>query len=312
MSRVPTRQLLAQPGSPVSAWASAFLTWCRVEKGLASKSLEAYRDDLQRFAAFCPSDAVESVETLHAYVDSLAVEGLSSRSVARHMATLRTFYSFLLAEGKIQLDPIHLIALPRQWKRLPKHLSAREIDSLLEAPDPTDKLGLRDGAMLQLLYATGLRVSELCALELQGLNLDAGVVRVLGKGRKERLVPVGRAAVAAVQTYLNSARDLILGNRESSYLFVTARGSCMTRQCFWQTLKAYGKAVGIWHNLTPHALRHSFATHLLERGADLRSVQLMLGHADICTTEIYTHVAKAGLRKAFEAHHPRENRRLLA
>ena len=228
------------------------------------------------------------------------------------MATLRNFYSFLIAEGKVQCDPVRLMALPRQWTRLPKHLSSAQVDSLLAAPDISTRLGVRDRAMLEMLYATGLRVSELCALELQGLNLDAGVVRVLGKGRKERLVPVGRSAIAAITEYLETARGAILGNHDSSYLFVTARGSCMTRQRFWQNLKAYGKHVGIWQNLTPHVLRHSFATHLLEHGADLRSVQLMLGHADISTTEIYTHVAKAGLRKSFETHHPRENRRRSA
>lgn len=292
-------------GNVVAAWAESFLNFCRVEKGLTSNSIAAYRQDLRRFAEFTPGRSVSDVSTLHAYVDSLRAAKLSSRSIARHITTLRNFYAFLIRDGKIASDPTTLLALPRQWKTLPKYLSLEQVDTLLDAPDPTKPKGLRDRAMLQLLYATGLRVSELCSVELSGVVLDPGIVRVLGKGRKERLVPMGRSAVQAIELYLRSGRESLAGGRSSRCLFVTNRGGPMTRQGFWKLLKNYGKQVGIWHNLTPHVLRHSFATHLLERGADLRSLQTMLGHSDISTTEIYTHVLRARLRAAVDTHHPR-------
>jgi integrase/recombinase XerD len=260
---------------------------------------------LRRFSDFCTEKDPENVSTLHAYVDSLREAGLSSRSIARHITTLRNFYAFLLQEQRISADPTQTLVLPRQWKNLPKYLTLEQVDALLEAPDAAKPNGLRDRAMLQLLYATGLRVSELCAVETAGINLELGVVRVIGKGRKERLVPLGRTAAAAIELYLQSGRKASASGRGNRYLFLTNRGSAMTRQAFWKLLKAHGKAAGIWHNLTPHVLRHSFATHLLERGADLRSLQTMLGHADISTTEIYTHVLKARLRSTVDTHHPR-------
>lgn len=310
---VPVRPGVGQSGHKalglIEAWASSFLTWCRIEKGLASASVEAYARDLARFAAFCPPNLAEETETLHAYVDDLYASGLSSRTIARHLTTLRSFYGFLLQEGKVQRDPVHLMTLPRQWSRLPKYLSNEQVETLLSAPDRNLPAGLRDRAMLEFLYATGLRVSELCKVELAALNFEVGVVRVLGKGNKERLVPVGRSALNHAAAYVAQGRPKLLGDRVSRYLFVTARSSHMTRQGFWKLLKRYGKQAGIWHDLTPHVLRHSFATHMLEGGADLRSVQMLLGHEDISTTEIYTHVARAGLRRAFEEHHPRETRK---
>jgi integrase/recombinase XerD len=288
----------------VTALADSFLNFCRVEKGLTANSISAYRQDLRRFSEFCTEKDPENVTTLHAYVDSLREAKLSSRSIARHITTLRNFYSFLLQEQRISADPTQSLVLPRQWKTLPKYLTLDQVDALLDAPDPAKPNGLRDRAMLQLLYATGLRVSELCAVETSGVNLELGVVRVLGKGRKERLVPLGRTAAAAIETYLQSGRKPGTG-RGARYLFLSNRGSAMTRQAFWKLLKAHGKTAGIWQNLTPHVLRHSFATHLLERGADLRSLQTMLGHADISTTEIYTHVLKARLRSTVDTHHPR-------
>jgi integrase/recombinase XerD len=221
------------------------------------------------------------------------------------MTTLRGVYGFLLREGRIATDPTELLPLPRQWKNIPKYLNEEEIGKILTSPDTTRPTGLRDRAMLELLYATGLRVSELCSLLATDLASELGVVRVTGKGNKQRMVPVGRSALQAVQAYLASARPALLRGRGSKYLFVTARGGKLTRQAFWKLLAANGKKVGIFRRLSPHVVRHSFATHLLEHGADLRSVQVMLGHADISTTQIYTHVMKSRLRKIVEKHHPR-------
>ena len=293
-----------QQMSIVAAWAESFLGFCRIEKGLTPNSIAAYRQDLRRFSDFCADRDAQTVATLHAYVDSLREASLSSRSIARHVTTLRNFYAFLLHEGKISADPTEHLVLPRQWKTLPKYLSMEQVDALLEAPDETKPNGLRDRAMLQLLYATGLRVSELCTVEIGGVNLNVGIVRVIGKGRKERLVPLGRSAMRAIESYIERGRKQPAG-RNARYLFLTNRGGPMTRQAFWKLLKNYGKHVGLWQNLTPHVLRHSFATHLLERGADLRSLQTMLGHADISTTEIYTHVLRARLRATVDQHHPR-------
>ncbi len=293
-----------QQMSIVAAWAESFLGFCRIEKGLTPNSIAAYRQDLRRFSDFCADRDAQTVATLHAYVDSLRAASLSTRSIARHITTLRNFYAFLLHEGKLSTDPTQHLVLPRQWKTLPKYLSMEQVDALLEAPDETKPNGLRDRAMLQLLYATGLRVTELCTVEIGGVNLNVGIVRVIGKGRKERLVPLGRSAMRAIESYIERGRKQPAG-RNARYLFLTNRGGPMTRQAFWKLLKNYGKHVGLWQNLTPHVLRHSFATHLLERGADLRSLQTMLGHADISTTEIYTHVLRARLRATVDQHHPR-------
>jgi integrase/recombinase XerD len=294
--------------APYSVQIQAFLDYCRVEKGLAANSLEAYGRDLARFAATCEPEAPEAFpgpDALRRYLDSLSQGGLESRSIARHLTTLRSFAAFLLREGRIQQDPTAYLTLPKQWQNLPKYLSYKEIDRLLEAPDPAKPTGVRDRAMIHVLYASGLRVTELCELQLSDFMEDVGVVRVMGKGSKQRLVPVGRPALAAVREYRNGARPLLLRGRSSRYLFVTARGSRLTRQAFWKLLNGHGRKVGIFRHLTPHVLRHSFATHLLEGGADLRSVQTMLGHADISTTQIYTHVMRSRLRKTVDDHHPR-------
>jgi integrase/recombinase XerD len=289
----------------IAVWATAFIDYCRVEKGLASNSLAAYSRDLEGFVGYCGASKTATAELVRGYIDSLYKKDLSSRSIARHLTTIRNFCQFLLREGKITTDPVGSLPLPRQWHTLPKYLNLDQVDGLLAAPDVSKATGLRDKAMLEFLYATGLRVSELCQVELAGLTLDLGVVRVMGKGNKERVVPVGKSAIAAVGDYLADGRGRLLKGRGSPYLFVTARGSCMTRQGFWKLLREYGKQAGLWHKLTPHVLRHSFATHLLERGADLRSVQTMLGHADISTTQIYTHVLKSRLRATLDEHHPR-------
>jgi integrase/recombinase XerD len=289
----------------LGAASEAFLTFCRLEKGLAQNSLLAYGRDLRHFTEFSAAFAQANAATVQQYLDSLYAAGLTARSVARKLTTIRTFFDFLLREGRIDSDPVRLLSTPRQWKTLPKFLSIGQVDALLLAPDMGSPRGIRDRAMLQFLYATGVRVTELCSVELAAVNLDMGVVRVLGKGRKERMIPLGAAAVSAARDYLASSRPALLKGRSSRYLFVTSQGGRMTRQGFWKLLKAYGKAVGIWHNLSPHGLRHSFATHLLERGADLRSLQVMLGHADITTTQIYTHVLRERLRDVVTEFHPR-------
>lgn len=292
----------------MSAEIQAFLDHCRIEKGLSANSLDAYGRDLARFAAGCrpePGEVFPCPEAIGRHLEALYREGLQSRSVARHLTTIRNFACYLQREGRISNDPTACLSLPRQWQNLPKFLNINEIDRLLEAPDPATPAGGRDRAMLQLLYASGLRASELCELQLSDFNEELGLVRVVGKGNKQRLVPVGRSAVKAISAYQRDARIALLNGRSSKYLFVTARGTRMTRQGFWKLLRGHGARAGIYRRLTPHVLRHSFATHLLEGGADLRSVQTMLGHADISTTQIYTHVMRSRLREVVDEHHPR-------
>ena len=293
--------------------AQSFLSYLRVEKGLAANTLAAYGQDLAKFMAFAEKrgrgltrirrdDVVD-------FLGSLYAQKLDSRSVARHLVTLRNFFRFALAEKMVKEDPTLNLESPKVWKRLPGHLSLEEVDRLLAQPHTAKPLGLRDKAMLELLYSTGLRVSELVGLTTGDLQVEMGCLRCIGKGDKERLVPVGRQAVGAVQEYLRAARPQLVrkagGGRPSNYLFVNHRGSKLSRVGFWKILSAYGRRSGLRAKLTPHKLRHSFATHLLERGADLRSVQLMLGHADISTTQIYTHVIQERLKHIYKAHHPR-------
>lgn len=284
------------------------MSFCRVEKGLAKNTLDAYRRDLAALETYCKDRGWDLVrlasEQLRQFLDSRYKGRLSSRTIARQLVTIRNFYLFLVKERIVATDPTADITPPRQWKRLPKFLTAEEVKSLLEAPDGGHPLGVRDRAMLELLYATGLRVSELVGVRSADLNAEMGVLRTLGKGNKHRLVPVGRAALAALGGYAAARRQLLRG-RSSEYLFVTARGGPLTRQSFWHRLRFYGRKAGFRRPLTPHVLRHSFATHLLEGGADLRSVQMMLGHADIATTQIYTHVVRDRLRQVFDQHHPR-------
>jgi integrase/recombinase XerD len=282
-----------------------FMNFCALEKGLAPNSLEAYRGDLERYSEFLRSAPMLPREGLLIYLNSLYRSGLGSRSIARHLTTLRTFYRFQLAEGKIDSDPTEHIQSPKQWQTIPHYLNSEQIERLLGAPDHTKPTGLRDKAMMELLYATGLRVSELCHLRLGDVERQMGYVRATGKGNKQRIIPAGRPALDWIGRYLESARPLILKQKTSPWLFVTARGGCLTRQAFWHALGVHGKTAGIFHDLSPHVLRHSFATHLLEGGADLRSVQTMLGHADISTTQIYTHVMRSRLRNTIDEHHPR-------
>ena len=292
---------------PVSR-ADEYLNFCALEKGLARNSLESYRLDLNRYQGFLKSALAQDLpeaETLRLYLNSLYRTGLSSRSIARHLTTLRNYYGYLQREGYMGQNPTEHLQSPQQWQTIPKYLNLQQVEALLLAPDTTKPNGCRDRAMLELLYASGLRVSELCGVRASDLEAGLGVLRVTGKGNKQRIVPVGKSALAAIEQYLMTARPALLKSRASQYLFVTARGTSMTRQGFWKLLGAYGRQVGIFHKLTPHVIRHSFATHLLEGGADLRSVQTMLGHADISTTQIYTHVLKSRLRKTVDQHHPR-------
>jgi integrase/recombinase XerD len=285
-----------------------FLDFCRMEKGLAANSVSSYALDLERYTAFSGGGDIpvpQSAEHVQAYVDSLYTAGLAGRSVARHLTTIRNFYRHLQRERFLEQNPTDLLGSPKMGQALPHYLNAADMEKLLAAPPAGTPNGLRDRAMLQLVYASGLRVSELCAVELNDLNLALGYLRVTGKGNKQRLVPMGQPAMEAIEAYVTGGRPAVLKGRVSRYVFVTSRGSKMTRQAFWKLLAAHGKACGLFHNLSPHVLRHTFATHLLEGGADLRSVQTMLGHADIGTTQIYTHVARGRLRAVVDKHHPR-------
>ena len=287
----------------------AFLTSARVERGLSENTLAAFGRDLGRLAAFLAERDLSIVEAtpanLQDFLDSLYGAGLAGRSVGRYTSSVRGLYRFLLGRDAIKSDPSASLGSPGRWKTLPKCLSLAEVERLLDAPRPDTSLGMRDRAMLQLLYATGLRASELVAVKVADLDSAAGVLRTNGKGDKTRLVPVGKSALRATEKYLEKHRPAILKRRMSEYLFVTFAGPRMTRQGFWKLVKKHARAAGIVTRVTPHSLRHSFATHLLERGADLRSLQVMLGHADISTTQIYTHVLRSRLRAVYDSHHPR-------
>jgi len=286
-----------------------FLNCLRVEKGLAENTILAYRRDIVKFAAFCAERKLAAKDIQRAdvvdFLASLYRGGLDSRSVARHLVTIRHFFRFALLEGYITDDPAATIESPRFRHSLPEFLSLEEVDRLLAQPDLGDVVGVRDRAMIELLYSCGLRVSELCGVRLADLQTEVGCLRCVGKGNKERLVPVGREALNAVQRYLRLSRPKLLGERSSPYLFVNQSGAVMNRIVFWRLLRDYGRKAGLRKALTPHMLRHSFATHLLDRGADLRSVQMMLGHSDISTTQIYTHVVEERLKQVYKAHHPR-------
>lgn len=294
--------------SPISSGIRDFLTWCRVERGLSRNSLEAYGRDLEGLRSFIEpltGGGLPQTELLNIYINELYKKDLTSRSIARHMSSIRSFFSFLTAEGRIIEDPTEHLTSPKQWSTIPKFLNREQIENLIAAPDTTKPTGLRDRAMLELLYATGIRVSELINLQVSSLDRGLGLLRVTGKGNKQRIVPVHQTALGIVGHYLEQGRPALLKGRVTPFLFVTARGEGMTRQAFWAAIKLNGRKAGIFHHLSPHVLRHTFATHLLEGGADLRSLQEMLGHADLSTTEIYTHVVRSRLRDTLDRHHPR-------
>ena len=280
-----------------------------LERGLSPHTRNAYLTDLRGFALWLAGRGSSLRQAgREAILDHLGwrlQQGYQARSTARLLSALRTFYRYLLRERLIDEDPTLQVELPQLGKPLPKSLSEAEVEALLAAPDVAEPLGLRDRAMLEVLYACGLRVSELVALSLEQINLRQGVLRVLGKGSKERLVPLGEEALIWLQRYQAEARGLLLAGRPSSVLFPSQRGEQMTRQTFWHRIKLHARHAGILKPLSPHTLRHAFATHLLNHGADLRVVQLLLGHSDLSTTQIYTHVAKARLQALHAAHHPR-------
>ena len=284
-----------------------FLDSLWVESGLSENTLAAYGSDLKIFVKWLKKKTVlEVIETdIALFMESRYKLGLGSRSSARFLSSLRRFYGYLYREGILTSDPTELIEAPHIGRILPESLSEKDIDLLLEAPEITEALGFRDKAMLELLYATGLRVSELIGLKFDQVSFRQGFVRVMGKGNKERLVPVGEQAMEWLEDYMQGARMDILVERQSDYLFVTKRGSGMTRQTFWHVIKRYAKKAGIKKHLSPHTLRHAFATHLLNHGADLRVVQLLLGHSDLSTTQIYTHIAQERLKKLHQQFHPR-------
>ena len=301
---------VAEVDSVDHAEIDAFCDTLWLEDGLAKASLSSYRSDLihlsnwlkeHKLASLCKVDESALMRFI-----ALLSQTLRASSQARYISTLRRFYRHLLARGRITVDPTLKIAMPAKPSRLPKVLSEVQVDALLAAPPVDTTLGQRDRAMLETLYATGLRVSELVGLKLHEVNFDMGVVRVFGKGSKERLVPLGEEAIDRLREYLGEARISLLSGRQSDDLFVTARGSAMTRQAFWQLIKRYALLSGMNPGrLSPHVLRHAFATHLLNHGADLRVVQMLLGHSDISTTQIYTHIARERLKSLHAAHHPR-------
>jgi integrase/recombinase XerD len=289
----------------------AYLTHLTVERRLAANSVESYARDLVLLAEFAAGRGVDvhalMRTDLEELIRTLMSEGRSPRSVARAVACYRGFYRFLMVDGRLQSNPADDLRPPRAWDVLPRYLSIDDVDRLLEQPDVSTPRGLRDRALIELLYATGMRVSELVALRPADVNLESSYLTCTGKGDKQRIVPIGDAAADWVQRYLNGARSVLLGRRKSPRLFVNARGGGpgLTRVGFWKILKGYARKAGLPPTLSPHMLRHSFATHLLERGADLRAIQMMLGHADLSTTQIYTHVLEQRMRTIYDRYHPR-------
>jgi len=285
-----------------------FLDYLAVEKGLAKNSLASYGIDLRHFGHWLNDQTidVDAVERIHIvkYFQSLRGAGISARSVARALAAIRGLFRFLVAERHLKKDPTENLENPKLWSTLPKSLQPSDVEALLAAPDRTTADGLRDAAMLELLYATGLRVSELIRVRLDEIVMDAGFLRTIGKGSKERIVPFGDAAKGVILEYMENGRP-DLDKYADPHLFLSRRGRPMTRQSFWMKIVRYAREAEIKAHISPHVLRHSFATHLLENGADLRSVQMMLGHSDISTTQIYTHVSRARLQKLYERFHPR-------
>lgn len=285
-----------------------FISYLRIERGLAHNTVAAYSRDLMKFSQFLVARDTSPLKVdrdqIEQYAKTLG-QRMSARSVARNISAIKTFFRFLVSGGNIESSPARLLESPRRLQRLPGILSQEEVEHLLSQPDAVSARGQRDRAMLEIIYATGLRVSELVNMKISNINLEAGYVRTFGKGSKERAVPVGGRALDATRIYLSYGRPQLTKGRTSSFLFLNPSGRGMSRQGFWKIIKKYGMKAGIKKGITPHSLRHSFATHLLEAGADLRSVQIMLGHEDISTTQIYTHVTRERLKKIHETCHPR-------
>jgi len=293
----------------ISLWEKRFLEYLTVEKGLSENTLESYGRDLRNYISFLGKENLDpnsvSRKDIINYLGMLRSSRLSPSSVARNLSTIRRFHRFLITENASETDPTENLETPKRFTNIPKTLSLVEVEALLKQPDQKKTLGLRDKAMLELLYATGMRASELISLKLKDINLEVGYILTLGKGSKERVVPIHDRAIALIRDYLGEARNKMLKKGNSQYLFVGHGGMPMTRERFWQIIKGYALKAGIKKRVFPHALRHSFASHLLDHGADLRSVQLMLGHSDISTTQIYTHITRERLKKIHHQFHPR-------
>jgi len=294
----------------IDDYVQRFLDHLVAERGLSTNTLAAYGRDLSQFAAFLEKRGVSGVQDINeecavAFLNTLNTQKYARTSVARKVSAVRGFVNFLCAEKIVDGNPLSALEMGKPPRRLPKSLTVEEVARLLEAPDVRDDLGLRDKAMLETLYATGLRVSELINLKAEDISLKTGFLRCVGKGDKERAVPLGEMAVECIRAYLDGPRERMSGDARSEYLFLTKQGSPMSRVMFWKIIQRYAAQAGITHSITPHMLRHSFATHLLERGADLRSVQEMLGHASIATTQVYTHVTRDHLREVYIESHPR-------
>jgi integrase/recombinase XerD len=288
-----------------------FLHYLVVERGLASNTITSYERDLKKYKQYVEQveqiQSFEAVSRIHilGFLKHEKESGLSSRSIARHIASIRSFHQFLLRDKAVSHDPSVHVETPQPERSLPKVLSMKEVEMLLEAPQLQTAFGIRDKAMLEVMYATGIRVSELIGLNVGDIHLTMGFLRCIGKGNKERIIPIGREATTALESYIESARGKLVGKKNSEALFLNHHGNRLSRQGFWKLLKRLTLETGIKKELTPHTLRHSFATHLLENGADLRAVQEMLGHADISTTQIYTHVTKTRMKDVYKTFHPR-------
>lgn len=288
----------------------AFLNYLSVERGLSRNTIAAYQDDLKNYAAFVESRGIQTVSKtsrsdISDFMFSQKDRGIAPTSIARRLAAIKSFYRFLVRERILTIDPTVLVDTPKLWHRIPDTLSVNEVELLLNQPDSKDAQGIRDKAILETLYATGMRVSEAVNLKSSNVNVDIGFLRCIGKGNKERVIPLGKKAIACIQKYVAGAREKLAHSKESEFLFISRLGSRISRQSFWKIVKKYARQAGIKKPIRPHALRHSFATHLLERGADLRSVQEMLGHSNISTTQIYTHVNKDRLKAIHKTYHPR-------
>jgi integrase/recombinase XerD len=287
-----------------------FLHYLIVEKGLSKNTIDAYSHGLNRFLDYLRKKGIQEMPSVskfdvRAFLLALKKQGLSTKTVLRNLVAIRTLFQFLIQEGILATNPIEELESPKISKTLPEILTLKEVEQLLEQPNPQTPLAIRDRAMLEVLYATGMRVSELTHLPINQVNLEGGYVLVFGKGSKERIIPLGSEAMKWVALYLKVARERLAKGKESPFLFINRSGRGMSRQQFWKNIKAYGRRAGIRKRITPHLLRHSFASHLLEGGADLRSVQMMLGHVDISTTQIYTHVTGERLKKIHQRYHPR-------
>lgn len=291
-------------------WLDQFLHYLIVEKGLSKNTIEAYGHGLNRFLDYLKGKGIHEILNVgkfdvRAFLLTLKRKGLSTKTVLRNLVAIRTFFRFLVQEGILKTNPIEEIESPKIAKTLPEILTLKEVEQLLEQPNLQSPLGIRDRAMLEVLYATGMRVSELTQLPINQVNLEGGYVLIFGKGSRERIVPLGSESIRWLTFYLKTVRGRLAKGKENRFLFISRWGRAMSRQRFWKNLKEYGRRAGIRKRITPHLLRHSFASHLLEGGADLRSVQMMLGHVDISTTQIYTHVTGERLKKIHQRYHPR-------